>query len=210
MLIKTIVTLGFLVSTTVVAKTTKTVEEKRLKTNLKLGIAAPETSNGQETKRKVFSSIELDVRYAVHEKVAGNLSIAKWIGEGSFSNGTGGLAYGISAGGTVALTGKLIDRKTSVEKTVRVKKQTKKSDFYIIKKQNWEKDDRAKGFRLGAHVSQFDFVELKDTISGWGGSLYYEQPWGSKYSSQFGMKGDFINDQKIKANLYQVYISVGF
>lgn len=185
--------------------------EKKVIGNLKVGAAfsKSDTPTGQED--EVFLDTELTGRYAFNNYFGAFVGVGKLLGKSSsMGSNSGSLAYHLSGGLVLAVTGQLIDRtKTEVDVSYLKKEGDGKYNIISRYKKKTTKND-FNGFRVSVYASEYSFSGTQYVENGGGGSIFYEHRLGESNYMQYGAKADFIRSSSIEANLIQTFIGFGF
>lgn len=187
------------------------VDTKKTMGFVKFGVTIPDTEvNSGNSDTELFADLELVGRYAFTDKVGVGLGIGKWFGEESdITNPVGGLSYQSNLFLAIALSGSLTDQTkvTTIVSSHEVEKNGKNLITTTLTR-TIEKN-KFDGFRLNLSVGEYTYSRIEEPLIGGGASLFYEQRLENNYL-QFGVKGDFMQNENVKASLYQGFVGLGF
>lgn len=182
-----------------------------------LGLSFPQTESRDGTKdfgAKIVSEATLGFRYSFLEKVAFQFELSKLFTGGELSNNFGNLSHSMNAGLTIALSGntRLHNKKEIFKQVSKNKRMAKSTVVSTIGKTDFD------GFRINISASQMEFSKLEDTTYGYSASLFYESLLLKKNSDdavsyspiQYGVKYTGADTSKVKIQLLQVFVGIGF
>lgn len=178
---------------------------------IKLGLAMPKTEmNGTNKDAEPFVDFSLSGRHGFNNWIGLSVGFGKWLGNStSLTSSSGNLAYQLSLGIILSITGSLID-KTKVETTI-INENNLSGDNYNVttKFKRKTRKNNFDGFRVSLQGSEFNFSKKEDMAYGIGGSIFYEQRLNN-YFIQYGLQGDLIKSSNMEASLIQAFIGCGF
>jgi hypothetical protein len=178
--------------------------------NLKLGYSM---LTAKDNDNESLVNIDLEARYAFHDKIAASFGFGKWteVFSENVSNDSGALSHQMNLGLTFALSGSLIKRRHHyVNSDIKLLKQRNTFRLDTSRVEETLADPAFDGWRIFATVAEVGSARTSRPLYGGGIGVYHESLLSTGNNLMVGVKYDHFQNGALDANLTQLFVGIGF